>query len=100
VMELSSQYKVEEHIVQQNDHFDDKGGDEEEMYEAELVAKKISEAFHAYKGESLRHHVEIPQDPAMNKAMMAITRCMKRSLKNLCLCIRKCITLRLELLLK
>ena len=28
---LSSQYKVEEPFVQQNDHFDDKGGDEEEM---------------------------------------------------------------------
>ena len=96
-MELSSQYKVEEHFVQRNDHIDHKGGDEEEMYEAELVAKK---AFHAYKGESLRHHAENPQDPAMNKAMMAITRCMKGSLKNLCLCIRKCITLRLELLLK
>ena len=40
MMELSSQYKVEEHFVQQNDHIDDKGGDEEEMYEAELVAKK------------------------------------------------------------
>ena len=97
MIELSSQYKVEEPFVQQNDHFDDKGGDEEEMYDAELVAKKISEAFHAYKGESLRHHAENPQDPAMNKAMMAI---MKRSLKNLCLCIRKCIILQLELLLK
>ena len=97
MMELSSQYKVEEHFVQQNDHIDDKGGDEEEVYEAELVAKKISDAFHAYKGESLRHHAENPQDPAMNKAMMAI---MKRSLKNLCLCIRKCIILQLELLLK
>ena len=79
-MELSSQYKVEEHFVQQNDHFEDKGGDEEEMYEAELVAKK-SLMPHAYKGESLRHHAENPQDPAMNKAMMAITRSMKRSLK-------------------
>ena len=40
MMELSSQYKVEEHFVQQNDHINDKGGDEEEVYEAELVAKK------------------------------------------------------------
>ena len=31
MIELSSQYKVEEPFVQQNDHFDDKGGDEEEM---------------------------------------------------------------------
>ena len=31
MIELFSQYKVEEPFVQQNDHFDDKGGDEEEM---------------------------------------------------------------------
>ena len=45
MMELSSQYKVEEHFVQQNDHIDAKGGDEEEMYEAELVAKKSLKPF-------------------------------------------------------
>ena len=53
MIELYSQYKVEEPFVQQNDHFEDKGGDEEEMYNAELVAKKYSEAFNAYKAESL-----------------------------------------------
>ena len=53
MIELYSQYKVEEPFVQQNDHFEDKGGDEEEMYNAELVAKKFSEAFNAYKAESL-----------------------------------------------
>ena len=83
MIELSSQYKVEEPFVQQNDHFDDKGGDEEEMYDAELVSKKFSEAFDAYKAESLRQHAENPQVPAMNKAMMAFTGygSMKRSLK-------------------
>ena len=80
MMELSSQYKVEEHFVQQNDHIDDKGGDEEEMYDAELVSQKISEAFDAYKAESLKQHAENPQDPAMKKAVMAITRSMKTSL--------------------
>ena len=45
MMELSSQYKVEEHFVQQNDHIDDKGGDEEEMHEAKLVAKKSLKPF-------------------------------------------------------
>ena len=40
---------VEEPFVQQNDHFDDKGGDEEEMYDAKLVERKFSEAFDAYK---------------------------------------------------
>ena len=50
------------------------------MYDAELVSKKISEAFDAYKAESLRQHAENPQDPAMKKAVMAITRSMKRSL--------------------
>ena len=39
MIELYSQYKVEEPFVQQNGHFEDKGGDEEEMYNAELVAK-------------------------------------------------------------
>ena len=39
MIELYSQYKVEEPFVQQNDHFEDKGGYEEEMYNAELVAK-------------------------------------------------------------
>ena len=39
MIELYSQYKVEEPFVQQNDHFEDKGGDEEEMNNAELVAK-------------------------------------------------------------
>ena len=53
MIELYSQYKVEEPFVQQNDHFEDKGGDEEEMYNAELVAKKFFEAFNAYKAESL-----------------------------------------------
>ena len=52
MIELSSQYKVEEPFVQQNDHFDDKGGDEEEMYDAELVSKKISEAFDAYNRQA------------------------------------------------
>ena len=80
MIELSSQYKVEEPFVQQNDHFDDKGGEEEEMYDTELVSKKFSEAFDAYKAESLRQHAENPQDPAMKKAVMAITRSMKRSL--------------------
>ena len=51
------------------------------MYDAELVARKFSEAFDAYKAEILGQHAENPQDPAMNKAMMAITRSMKRSLK-------------------
>ena len=31
MIELSSQYKVDKPFVQQNYHFDDKGGDEEEM---------------------------------------------------------------------
>ena len=30
MIELSSQYKVEEPFVQQNDHFEDKGGDEDD----------------------------------------------------------------------
>ena len=72
---------VEEPFVQQNDPFDSNGGDEEEIYDAELVRRKFSEAFDAYKDEILRQHAENPQDPAMNKAMMAITRSMKRSLK-------------------
>ena len=39
MMELSSQYKVEEHFVQQNDHIDDKGGDEEENDEKKIDLK-------------------------------------------------------------
>ena len=69
MVELSSQYKVEEPFVQQNDHFDDKGV----MTKNSLCGKKFSEAFDAYKAKILRQHVENPQDLAMNKAMMAIT---------------------------
>ena len=72
---------VDEPFVRQNDHFDDKGGDEEEMYDAELVTRKFSEAFDAYKAEILRQHAENPQVPAMTKAMMVFTGSMKRSLK-------------------
>ena len=42
---------VEEPFVQQNDLFDSNGGDEEEIYDAELVRRKFSEAFDAYKDE-------------------------------------------------
>ena len=42
---------VEEPFVQQNDPFDSNGGHEKEIYDAELVRRKFSEAFDAYKDE-------------------------------------------------
>ena len=38
------------------------------MYDAELVTRKFSEAFDAYKAEILRQHAENPQVPAMKKS--------------------------------
>ena len=56
------------------------GSRDEEEYDADLVAKKFADAFDCYKAEILRQHAQNSQDPSMNKAMMAITKSMNKSI--------------------
>ena len=56
-------------------------GRDEEKYDADLVAKKFADAFDCYKAEILRQHAQNSQDPSMNKAMMAITKNMNKSIR-------------------
>ena len=61
-----------------NGEIQDMGSRDEEEYD--LVAKKFADAFDCYKAEILRQHAQNSQDPSMNKAMMAITKNMNKSI--------------------
>ena len=54
---------------------------EGQEFDADLVAGKFSEAMRVYTEMILKHHSENKQDPATNRAMTAMTRTIKRSLK-------------------
>ena len=72
---------------------------DEEKYDADLVAKKFADAFDCYKAEILKQHAQNSQDPSMNKAMMAITKNMNKSIRCTPLTLQnqiKCIVLLLE----
>ena len=45
------------------------------------MPKKFADAFDCYKAEILRQHALNSQDPSMNKAMMAITKNMNKSIR-------------------
>ena len=64
-----------------DDAAEDVGSDVEEAYDSELVRKRFAEAFDEYKAKIIDYHVKNAQDPSANKAMIAITKTMKRSLK-------------------
>ena len=69
---------VEDESVTAEDNDESIKGQE---FDADLVAGKFSEAMRAYTEMILKHHSENKQDPATNRAMMAMTRTIKRSLK-------------------
>ena len=71
-----------------DDAAEDVGSDVEEVYDSELVRKRFAEALDEYKTKILDYHVENPQDPSANKAMIAMTKTMKRSMKCLPLTIQ------------
>ena len=54
---------------------------EGQEFEADLVAGKFSETMRVYTEMILKHHSENKQDPAKNRAMTAMTRTIKRSLR-------------------
>ena len=73
---------IEDEIEDQSDkEKEDMGSEDEEEYDADLVAKRFAEAFDSYKAEILRQHARNSQDPSINKAMMAITKNMNKSLR-------------------
>ena len=64
--------EIEDEIEDQSDkEKEDMGSEDEEEYDADLVAKRFAEAFDSYKAEILRQHARNSQDPSINKAMMA-----------------------------
>ena len=54
---------------------------EGQEFDADLVAGKFSEEMRVYTEMILKHHSENKQDQATNRAMTAMTRTIKRSLK-------------------
>ena len=59
----------------------DKDSDEDDEYNAELVKERLINALDAYKDKILNLHQENLQDPSMNKAMMAFTKTLNKSLR-------------------
>ena len=55
--------------------------DSGQEFDSELVAKRFTEAMREYTEMIVKNHSENKQDPATNRAMMAMTRTIKRSLK-------------------
>ena len=66
---------------EEDQEMQDMGSKDEEEYDADLVAKKFADAFDCYKAEILRQYAQNNQDPSMNKAMMAITKNMNKSIR-------------------
>ena len=70
----------DEAIVQmENVMEEDEDSDTEEEYNDELIRKRFSEAKDAYKNKAISHQMQNPQNPSSNKAMMAMTRTLFRS---------------------
>ena len=53
--------------------------DTEQEYNSELVRTRFAEAMDSYRNAALGHQEQNPQDPGINKAMMAMTRTLLRS---------------------
>ena len=91
IEENENQIEVEENPIedeikdeienQSDEEKEDMGSEDGEEYDADLVAKRFAEAFDSYKAEILRQHARNSQDPSINKAMMAITKNMNKSLR-------------------
>lgn len=60
---------------------DDEDEDDREEFDSDLVAKNFSDAINSYRDMILSHHNKEKQDPGTNKAMMAMTRSLRRSMK-------------------
>ena len=60
---------------------DNEGSENEDTYDSEVVRRRSEAAFDEYKAKILQYHVENPQDPSANKAMLAMTKTLKRSIK-------------------
>ena len=60
----------------------EKDSDEDKQeFNDEVVRERLSEAMDAYKEKILSLHTNYLQDPAMNKAMMAFTKTLRKSMK-------------------
>ena len=59
----------------------DEDSDEDDKYNAELVKERLINALDAYKDKILNLHQENTQDPSMNKAIMAFTKTLNKSLR-------------------
>ena len=59
----------------------DEDDNETEEFDSDLVATNFSEAMNAYRDKILDEHRNARQDPATNKAMMAMTKSLKRAIK-------------------
>ena len=55
--------------------------EDREEFDADLVAKNFSDAMNSYRDMILCQQSKAKQDPATNKAMMAMTKSLKRSMK-------------------
>ena len=55
--------------------------DEEESFDTQLIRRNFSEAFEEYRNKILEYQSSNPQDPSINRAMIAMTKTLRRSMK-------------------
>ena len=55
--------------------------DEEESFDTQLIRRNFSEAFEEYRNKILEYQSNNPQDPSINRAMIAMTKTLRRSMK-------------------
>ena len=55
--------------------------DEEESFDTQLIRRNFSEAFEEYRNKILEYQSSNSQDPSINRAMIAMTKTLRRSMK-------------------
>ena len=63
------------------DDAEDDVSDEEESFDTQLIRRNFSEAFEEYRNKILEYQSNNPQDPSINRAMIAMTKTLRRSMK-------------------
>ena len=63
------------------DDAEDDVSDEEESFDTQLIRRNFSEAFEEYRNKILEYQSSNPQDPSINRAMIAMTKTLRRSMK-------------------
>ena len=69
-----------DHSENEDDAKDDVS-DEEESFDTQLIRRNFSEAFEEYRNKILEYQSSNPQDPSINRAMIAMTKTLRRSMK-------------------